>query len=288
MNSAVHQEVQQAATALRENRVNDAIHQLQAALAQAPDDFAANHLLGVALGKAGRRPEAIARLLKATQLNPGHAAAQTHLGLAYAAVDHAEQARHAFESALQADPNFAPAQAGLSRLPAAVPNAPAVASPLDPLLAPPAPPMPTVTTTQASPPSQTVPSQNAPSTQIPNSVTGWKQTLQELLATKGSPYWQVGGLISFLIIVPIIGIQLGSINPGDGKETSPLGNAFGMLIALPIMTVILIAGASLWTFLVSYLSESDNILLNIIGFGTRFLILPALPYILGVAIFNIV
>src|SRR5215216_2403957 len=102
MSSAVHQEVQQAATALRENRVNDAVNQLQSALAQAPDDFAANHLLGVALGKAGRRPEAIARLLRATQLSPANAAAQTHLGMAYASADRAEQARHAFEAALRA------------------------------------------------------------------------------------------------------------------------------------------------------------------------------------------
>lgn len=127
MNPSVQNEVQQAASALRENRVADAIEQLQGVLAQAPDDFSANHMLGVALGQSGRRSEAIARLLKATQLNPGDAAAQTHLGLAYAAADKTDLARIAFQAALRSDPDFLPAQNALAGLPAAMPTVAAVA-----------------------------------------------------------------------------------------------------------------------------------------------------------------
>lgn len=114
--------VQQAAVALRDNRFEEAINQLQGALSQAPNDFTTNHMLGVALGKAGRRPEAIARLLKATQLNPDHAAARTHLGLAYAGADKHELARQNLEAALRVAPDFAPAQNALSRLPAPPPK----------------------------------------------------------------------------------------------------------------------------------------------------------------------
>lgn len=122
MESLVNSEVQQAGVCLKENRLDEALAVLQGALAKAPDDFAANHLFGVALGKAGRRTEAIARLLTATRLNPSSAAAQTHLGMAYAGADKPDLARKAYEAALHADPDFAPAQVGLTRLPTPVPG----------------------------------------------------------------------------------------------------------------------------------------------------------------------
>lgn len=119
-------EMQKAAVALRENRVGDALPLLQGIVARTPDDFAANHMLGVALGKAGRMSESIGCLLKATRLNPQHAAAQTHLGLAYAGAGNTERARASYQAALAADPNFAPAQNALAQLPA--PSAPTAAA----------------------------------------------------------------------------------------------------------------------------------------------------------------
>ena len=124
MSSPVQNEIQEAAVALKENRVNDSLLLLQSAFSKAPEDFSTNHLLGVALGKAGRGPESSARLLKATQINPASAAAQTHLGMAYAAADKAELARAAFQTALRIDANFAPAQNALSSLPAPTPVVP--------------------------------------------------------------------------------------------------------------------------------------------------------------------
>lgn len=115
---------QQAAAAMKENRVPEAIALLQQAHAATPDDFNTNYMLGVALGKAGRRPESISRLLKATHLNPKHTAALTQLGLAYAAAEKTEPARSAFQAALKIDPNFAAAQNALTKLPAKV-NTPA-------------------------------------------------------------------------------------------------------------------------------------------------------------------
>ena len=117
MSSAVGNETQQGAVALKENRIEEALVLLQSAVVRAPNDFTANHLLGVALGKAGRRPESIARLMTATRLNSSSAAAQTHLGMAYAAADKPDLARSAYEAALRVDPSFAPAKIGLTRLP---------------------------------------------------------------------------------------------------------------------------------------------------------------------------
>lgn len=122
MNVSVQSAVQNAGVALKENRIDDAIGELQSALVQAPDDFSTNHMLGAALIRAGRRPEAIARLLKATQLNPTHAAAHAHLGMAYAAANKHEMARNAFQTALRIDPGFAPAQNGIAKLPVPAPR----------------------------------------------------------------------------------------------------------------------------------------------------------------------
>ncbi len=135
--------VHKATVAVRENRLPEAISDLQAVLAQAPDDLAANHLLGVALMKSQRLPEAIAQLLKVTQLKPDHAAARTHLGMAYAATGKTELARRAFETALKIDPAFALAQSGLEKLPP--PPTPAKKAP-SPALPMPAPPLKTPTT----------------------------------------------------------------------------------------------------------------------------------------------
>lgn len=124
MSSPVSAEVQQAAQMVRENRLNEAITTLQGALARVPDDFSANHMMGVALGKAGRGPEAVACLLKATRVDPGHTAAQTHLGMAYAALNKPELARPVLENVLRLDPNFKPAEIALSKLPVSVASAP--------------------------------------------------------------------------------------------------------------------------------------------------------------------
>ena len=123
MNSSVqidlNSEVQQASVAVRENRLEEAMTRLQNVLAQEPDHFAANHLLGVTFLKAGRLPEAIARLLKVTLSKPDHAGAHAHLGMAYAAANKVEKARGAYEAALKINPDYELAQKGLAKLPLA-------------------------------------------------------------------------------------------------------------------------------------------------------------------------
>lgn len=114
--------LQQAALDVRENRLSAAIENLQNILATTPDDFTANHLLGVALLKSKRYPEAIANLMKASHLNTQHAGARAHLGMAYAAAGKADRAREAYRSALEIDPAFALAQTGLEKLPPEVPK----------------------------------------------------------------------------------------------------------------------------------------------------------------------
>jgi tetratricopeptide (TPR) repeat protein len=154
MDVMIDNSMQAASAALRENRVNDAINLLQGALSQTPDDFAANHMMGVALGKAGRGSESIARLLKATQLNPNHTAARTHLGMAYAAAGKSEMARQSFQAVLKIDPDFAPAQTALDRLPAPPPPlkpAPVLAAKPATVPAPVAAPAPPKADTKAKP-----------------------------------------------------------------------------------------------------------------------------------------
>ncbi len=123
MGLTVQESVQKASIAVRENRLSEAIHDLQKVLAEAPDNFAAHHLLGVALMKAGRLSESIAQLLKATQLKPDHAAARTHLGMAYVAAGKTELAHKSYEAALKIDSAFAMAQTGLEKLPPLVATA---------------------------------------------------------------------------------------------------------------------------------------------------------------------
>lgn len=128
-NLAVADAVQCATKALRENRNEEAIQQLQQALVESPENFAVNHLAGVAFLKAGRFPEAIARLLKATQLDGQHVAARTHLGMAYAAAGKTELARKAFQQALEIDTNYALAISNLDKLPPAPTKQKAVPQP---------------------------------------------------------------------------------------------------------------------------------------------------------------
>jgi len=246
MSSNVQNEVQQAAVALRENRVNEALGLLQNSVALAPGDFTANHLFGVALGKAGRRPESIARLLTATRLNPSSAAAQTHLGLAYAAADKTDLARRAYEAALSIDPNFAPAQAGMSRLPA--PSAAPAPPPVVPLTAPA--PVPAAAPTAPTPWS---PSASAP--QSPVKVTGkpaivtsggdkslWdevndakKKAKEEAKYEKTSIDWgpmmlQAGGALVFV-----------------GGILLKIGNITGMFPTFPFAGYLtMLAGAAMW------------------------------------------
>jgi tetratricopeptide (TPR) repeat protein len=110
-------EVQQASVEMRENRLSEAMVRLQNVVAASPDDFTANHMLGVVFLKSERLPEAIARLWKATLLQPDHAGAHTHLGIAYAAADKTEKARSAYEAALKISPDYALAQTSLAKLP---------------------------------------------------------------------------------------------------------------------------------------------------------------------------
>jgi len=93
----------------RGGRIEEAERAAHEALAAAPEDVEALHLLGVLAHAAGRHDEALERLHRALQLRPDDARLRSHLGVVLQALGRLEEAEQAFAAAVAADPGSAEA-----------------------------------------------------------------------------------------------------------------------------------------------------------------------------------
>ena len=100
----------------RQGRLIEAIADLRAALADAPDDFAARNALGLQLARTARAREGLAELDRAIALNPGFAPAHRNRGWTLEALGEPPAARAAYERALELEPGDAKALAALAWL----------------------------------------------------------------------------------------------------------------------------------------------------------------------------
>ena len=100
----------------RRGRLGEAIQDFRAALAMAPDDFAALSALGSCLARSGRLPEALAALDASIALNGGYAPAHCNRGWALETSGDRAGARTAYERALAIDPVNLQALGGLAAI----------------------------------------------------------------------------------------------------------------------------------------------------------------------------
>lgn len=85
--------------------LNRAIQYLTKALAELPNDYETNRLLGVAYGITGQSNRAVQFFEKAVQLEPNNAGAYVNLGSAYFNAGQAEKGQQMHQKALSLDPN---------------------------------------------------------------------------------------------------------------------------------------------------------------------------------------
>lgn len=117
--------------ALQGGDANEAIAQLERAIAADPNDYQAHQYLGAAYGQAGRQMEAVTTLTQAVTLQPSNAQARYNLAIAYEGAGYKEQALVAAQQALQLQPDYPKAQEAVARL-SGTPMAPAYVQPAAP------------------------------------------------------------------------------------------------------------------------------------------------------------
>jgi tetratricopeptide (TPR) repeat protein len=96
-------------------RVDEAISEYQKALAINPDLASAPSNLGIALALKGRLDEAIIQFQKALEINPNFADAHNNLGNAYLRKGQVDEAIPEFQKALEIKPDYAEAHSNLAR-----------------------------------------------------------------------------------------------------------------------------------------------------------------------------
>jgi len=97
--------LQEAVGKIRQGRPADAVALLEPAVAQAPSDFKALTVLGMALGAAGRPVEANQRFLAALQVNPAFAPALRGLAMNEMSMAKVRDAKTHFEALLKLTPD---------------------------------------------------------------------------------------------------------------------------------------------------------------------------------------
>ncbi|MBN9317398.1 MAG: tetratricopeptide repeat protein [Devosia sp.] len=105
--------LEQALALLQKGSAADAYELLAQALAQAPTDFDALNLAGVAATRSGRAEVAVDLLERATAERPTHFGAQNNLGIALRAAGHAGLAAEAYRRAIALEPRYAAARTNL-------------------------------------------------------------------------------------------------------------------------------------------------------------------------------
>ncbi|MDA1090695.1 MAG: tetratricopeptide repeat protein [Proteobacteria bacterium] len=96
--------IQKAAALHQAGRLSEAETLYRKALAADPENFDANHLLGIVLSQTGDLDAGIERLQKATAINSGLSEAWTNLGNALYKAGRVEDAENAFRRTLALDP----------------------------------------------------------------------------------------------------------------------------------------------------------------------------------------
>ena len=110
MTSASQSPVQVAVGDLQSGRFADAEKALRKVLAQQPDHFDVQHLLGMALLQQGKATESVSFLLKATKLKPDDFGANYNLGCALIALGQHHRALAFHQKAITLDPRSVWAQ----------------------------------------------------------------------------------------------------------------------------------------------------------------------------------
>ncbi|MBN9310737.1 tetratricopeptide repeat protein [Devosia sp.] len=105
--------LEQALALLQKGSAADAYELLAQALAQAPTDFDALNLAGVAATRSGRAEVAVDLLERATAERPDHSGAQNNLGIALRAAGERDRAAGAYRRAISIDPAYAAAHTNL-------------------------------------------------------------------------------------------------------------------------------------------------------------------------------
>ena len=108
-----------AHASLQQGRLAEANALCRSALAAAPDDPDALHLLGLVLKQAGRLGDAEGLLRRSTVLAPARAEFHANHANLLRSLGRPRDAELAYRAALQVDPRFRPARLGLARLLAA-------------------------------------------------------------------------------------------------------------------------------------------------------------------------
>ena len=105
--------VNRGTNARQQQRLSEAIQDLQEAVKFAPGSSTTNVELGQAYEESGRLAEAVQEYQAAVTADPKDLTAQVHLGQGYNAQKQYDQATAAFKAVLEGNPNSAEAYAGL-------------------------------------------------------------------------------------------------------------------------------------------------------------------------------
>ena len=111
--SIAHADMQAARQALSEGDYAQAVEQLEAVLAERPDDSKARFLKGLALARSGDTQAAISVFERLTGQRPDMAEAWNNLGVLRARRGSLTGARDALQRAIRIDPKHGPAQENL-------------------------------------------------------------------------------------------------------------------------------------------------------------------------------
>jgi tetratricopeptide (TPR) repeat protein len=98
---------------LKQNRLDEAVHEFLTALKLMPDFAEAHAKLGIAYLKQNRLDEAVHEFLTALKLKPDYAEAHNNLGTAYLKQNRLDEAVHEFLTTLKPEPDFAEAHNNL-------------------------------------------------------------------------------------------------------------------------------------------------------------------------------
>jgi tetratricopeptide (TPR) repeat protein len=91
--------------AFERGRYEEAVRELEEAVALAPDFADLHHLLGLALGMTGARERAVASFQRALQLNPHYVEARMNLAIVYNDLGRYDEALHEFRAEQPRDPD---------------------------------------------------------------------------------------------------------------------------------------------------------------------------------------
>jgi len=99
---------------LQQNRLNEVVLEMEAALRLYPDYAEAHYILGMAYSERGSWDEAIREYQAALRIDPNYTEAHVNLGLAYLQQGRLDDAIHEYQAALRINPDYAKAHFNLA------------------------------------------------------------------------------------------------------------------------------------------------------------------------------